>query len=234
MNFTYRKTCITLVILMTVVLSGCGSKSDVTSTSAAVAAGNEGTNSGNHQVSPNVPPESTDTKDILPQSGKNKLEISSTKEAGSESSKDSSNAVKKQGKTADEPAFDPEHPKLCNIALFDAKDNVVKKLGKPIDQYTMDNEDSPLQVYEYQGFTVGFHPSDGVEFIEVSDKDVATGLRGIRVNNYVNNVTKALGKPDSKTDYVISYEAKDGLLKIDIDPITGRVQSIKLFSTKAA
>ncbi|OPA81162.1 hypothetical protein BVG16_02170 [Paenibacillus selenitireducens] len=232
MNFTYRKACIALV-LFTVVLSGCGSKSNEASAPTQVAAANAGSDANSQQGSTDLPTKSTDTKDVLPQSGKNKLEISSSKEAGNAPSKDKSNTPKSQGKKVDEPAFDPEHPKLCNIALFDTKDSVVKKLGKPTDQYTMDNEDSPLQVYEYQGFTVGFHPSHGVEFIEVSDKGIATGLRGIRVNNHADHIIKALGKPNSETEYVISYEAKDGLLKIDIDPMTRLVQSIKLFSTKA-
>jgi|GEM_PF-7008689 len=175
--------------------------------------------------------ESGDPNDAIDQPSKNKIEISSSKDTkNTKDSKDSSKATKKQ----EEPAFDPQNPKLAGIALSESKDKITNKLGKPSDHYKMDDEDAPLEIYEYNGMSIGFNTSNTVEFVEVFQKEVATGLRGIRINQHADQVIKALGKPDRETDYVISYNAKDALLKLDVDPMTHLVQSIKLFQVTKA
>jgi len=175
--------------------------------------------------------EAGDPNDAIDQPSKKKLEISSTKDSkDSKDTKDSS----KNAKKPEEPAFDPQNPKLAGISLSESKEKITNKLGKPAEQYKMDDEDAPLEVYEYNGLSIGFNASNTVEFIEVYQKEVATGLRGIRVNQHADQVIKALGKPDRETDYVISYNAKDALLKLDVDPSTHLLQSIKLFQVTKA
>lgn len=151
---------------------------------------------------------------------KKPIEISSTKPK-----KTGNTSVQKEG------PFDPQSPQLANIAMTDSKKRVLNLLGEPLDQYTMQDDDGPIEVLLYNGISVGFHPQKGIIFIEVSKHDIATGLAGIRVEQPVTTVIHALGKPNTETEFMISYEAADALLKMDIDPVTQEVQSIKLFRT---
>lgn len=154
---------------------------------------------------------------------KEPLEISASKDKD-QSAKGEPGTVKKTG----EDSFDPDRPKLGGIALFEKKDAVAKKLGNPVEQYTIEDEPS-MTIYEYDGLHIGFHKDDTVQFIEVSGADIATGLQGLQVGDQEQAAVKALGKPDSDTSFVYSYKAKDSLLKLDIDPKTETILSIKLF-----
>lgn len=40
---------------------------------------------------------------------------------------------------------------------------------------------------------------------------------------------KSLGNPDQDTGYAWSYQAANALLRLDLDPKTGKIQSVKLF-----
>lgn len=149
-------------------------------------------------------------------------------------SKPATNKTSDKPDQAEEPdeKFDPAHPKLLGIALGDKKDAVLKRLGKPVEQFTMEDEKDPVTVFEYDGYAVGFNKSMQVLFVEVSSSDAATGLNGLKVGDKDKDALKALGKADSNTNYVLSYKTDDVLLKLDIDPQTHVIQSIKLFADK--
>jgi len=173
----------------------------------------------------------------IPNSDGEAPEANATTKGASKANADSKPA---SGKTSDKPdkaeqpddKFDPAHPKLLGIALGDKKDTVVKKLGKPVEQFTMEDEKDPVTVFEYDGYAVGFNKSMQVLFVEVSSSDTATGLSGLKVGDKDKDALKALGKADSNTNYVLSYKADAVLLKLDIDPQTHVIQSIKLFADK--
>jgi hypothetical protein len=40
---------------------------------------------------------------------------------------------------------------------------------------------------------------------------------------------KALGKPDSQSSYLLTYKTANSLLKLDLDPESREILSIKLF-----
>ena len=129
-----------------------------------------------------------------------------------------------------EDAWHPESPKLLGIGIGDARSAAVKKLGKPNDAYTLDDEDGELTVEEYAAFALGYTAAGAVKFVEVFDKAAAAGLGGLRVGDNEANAVKKLGKPDTHTSSVLAYEAKGALLKLDLDPRNSRILSIKLFS----
>jgi hypothetical protein len=143
---------------------------------------------------------------------------------GSSSGKQEPAAPKKETK------WDPKAPKLHGISLGESEQEALRKLGTPADSYSIDDGDGEVAVKEYDGFSVGFSSAGKVLFIEVFDKQAEADLNGLRIGDDVNAAIKSLGKPDTHTDSVLAYKAADALLKFDLDPESGKIISIKLFS----
>lgn len=122
-----------------------------------------------------------------------------------------------------------EKPLLMGVAIGDPQDNVAKLHGSPKSTYLMDDAEDPINVYEYDGFHIGFNSLKQVEFIEVTSSGEDPGLNSLRLGQTTAEAAKALGKPDSSTDYVMTYKTKTTVLKLDIDTKSKTVQSIKLF-----
>lgn len=138
--------------------------------------------------------------------------------------------------TADEQAkktfdsYTSQKPVLMGVALAEAKSKVEALHGKPKDQFVMEDEGGSLTVYDYDGFTVGFNANDQVEFVDVTSPDIDPGLNGFKLGQTSDEAVHALGKADSSTEYVLSFKTKTTVLKLDVDPKTKTVQSIKLFA----
>ena len=134
-----------------------------------------------------------------------------------------SQAVKEENK------WDPKSPRLHGIAINDSRTIIESKLGKPSDSYTYDDEDEAITINEYVTFSVGFGKNKKVKFIEVFDRKSVTDLNGLRVGDNESLAVKLLGKPDTHTTSVLIYKAANSLLKLDLDPDTNEIISIKLF-----
>lgn len=128
-----------------------------------------------------------------------------------------------------ESKWDSSSPKLHGIGVGDAQGATERKLGKPVDNYAIEDENETLTIHEYNGFSIGYGKDKAVRFIEVFSSDTATGLNGLRIGDTENAAIKALGKPDTHTASVISYKAAGALLKLDMDPDKDEIISIKLF-----
>jgi hypothetical protein len=129
-------------------------------------------------------------------------------------------------------AFDgytAEKPLLMGVAIGDTKDRTVTLHGSPTGSYTMEDGDDPITVSEYEGFYVGYNKKQLVEFVEIADASVDPGLNGLQLGQSTSVALNALGKPDASTDYVLTYKTKGTVLKLDVDPKTKSVQSIKMF-----
>lgn len=136
-------------------------------------------------------------------------------------------------KTAQPPAveaYSVKKPTLMGISLTDTITTVTQKLGKPTDDYSMDDEDDPILVYEYNGFLIGFNKVRNVQFVEITTNDVDPGLNGLKLGQNVKDAVQALGKPDTNNKYALSYKNGGTILKLDIDPTTQNILSIKLFA----
>lgn len=127
------------------------------------------------------------------------------------------------------PAFNAKQPKIMGLAIGELQEEVLTQYGKPIESYIMDDPTEPLTVYTYEGFSIGFNSSKEIQFIDVSSVKINPGLNGIRLGQTSAQALEALGKPDKNTSYVVSYNTKTAILKLDIDPKTKTIQSIKLF-----
>jgi hypothetical protein len=146
-----------------------------------------------------------------------------------ETSSDTKPPENKPGTAAVE-AYNAKKPSLMGIRLTDTKTAVKKKFDDPVSEFEMDDEQDSVTVCEYEGFSVGFNAAGTVEFIEITSKDVNPGLNGLRLGQKVKDAESALGKPDTNTTYAMHYKADGTILKLDIDPKTESIQSIKLFA----
>jgi len=118
---------------------------------------------------------------------------------------------------------------LMQLTLNDHQSKVVKLYGMPTDQFEM-NDGEKLTVYDYGSFLVGFDPGKRVKFVNVSSAEADPGLSGLRLGSTVKEALNILGKPSQQTDYVLNYSKNGVVLKLDIDPQTKTVLSIKLFA----
>lgn len=128
-----------------------------------------------------------------------------------------------------ESKWDSSSPKLHGIGIGDAQAATERKLGKPADKYSYEDENETLTIHEYKGFSIGYGKDKAVRFIEVFDGETVTDLNGLRIGDTENAAIKALGKPDTHTASVLSYKAAGALLKLDLDPDKNEIISIKLF-----
>ncbi|TVY08327.1 DUF4309 domain-containing protein [Paenibacillus cremeus] len=121
-------------------------------------------------------------------------------------------------------------PTLLGLTLKTDLSEIKAKLGEPKDTFVMDDDADPITVYNYSDFQVGFNKQNQLQFVDVRSHDIDPGLNGLKLGDPVADVTKALGKPDGNTSLVLTYKASGALLKLDIDPKTQKVNSIKLFA----
>ncbi|BFH15328.1 DNA uptake lipoprotein [Paenibacillus melissococcoides] len=129
---------------------------------------------------------------------------------------------------AEEAEFNRKQPKLKGIGLSDSEEQVRQLWGTPVSQFVMDDEE-PIHVLEYDGFSFGCHDDEKVVFVEVSGDGLSTGIKGLHIGGKSDAAVKALGKPDQDTGYAWSYQAASALLRLDLDPKSGKIQSVKLF-----
>lgn|GEM_PF-1701782 len=158
-----------------------------------------------------------------------------TTEADTKEATNASNAnaagTKTKTKTTPDAKWDKTKPALAGISLGEQQADVKKKKGTPLDSYNQENEDASLEIYEFDGYTVGFGPGmQGTLFVEIYSGKVNSGLSGLRVGDKEDQAVKALGKPASQTPYLLSYETKQGLLKLDLDPDSHEIVTMKLFA----
>lgn len=214
-----------MVIAVTVSSAGCGKdepaaaqKSDPTASALASAASfTPGPSS-----SPSSPSGSPDA------AGQDKAAAvtNNVQQAGNEGKSNPQSSAKPKI------TFDPysvDKPQLMGVAIGEAADKTIQLHGSPSSTYVMEDSEDPITVYEYDGFNVGYNAKKLVEFVEIVKADADPGLNGLRIGQTTADAVKALGKPDSSTDYVITYKTKETILKLDVDTKSKTIQSIKLF-----
>jgi len=127
-----------------------------------------------------------------------------------------------------EGAFDPLHPTLMGVSIGAAADAATKRFGEPTETYPLPDDEVDASVLAYPGFAIGVR--DGkVLFVEVSTRSVNPGLNGLRLGDSRDDAFAKLGEPSADSEFVVSYVANGSVLKLDLDPETGKIHSIKLF-----
>lgn len=213
MKYAWKKSV--LVITLTVSLAGCSLTS---------------ANSEDEQVVGNDP---LATGQINTSNGGPNLSVNSNADwnGGTTDNEtlEATGAAKPKPKLSD-PKWDKAKPTLAGIALGLLKSDIKKKLGDPSDSYAQEGDAGSIDIFEYDGLSIGFGSANqGVLFIEVYAPEVVTGLNGLVVGNSEETAVKAIGKPDSQSSYLLTYKTTNSLLKLDLDPDSHEILSIKLF-----
>ncbi|WP_168120622.1 hypothetical protein [Paenibacillus sp. HB172176] len=127
-------------------------------------------------------------------------------------------------------AWNASLPKLSGISMLDTSSSVIAEYGSEKDSYMLGEEPLQVKVLEYEGISIGFDNQNSVQFIEVYSDQIPAGLNGLKIGDSPDDAYSLLGKPDTQTEYLLTYQAEGALLKLDIDPGSNRIISIKLLS----
>lgn len=221
-----QAAALTALMALTISSTGCGSDKAATNTGKPGVSSPSPSQSAAASASATA---ATVNGESPTPSGQEKLAAATNNvsQAGAE------NKVTPSGTAKPKKVFDPysiDKPLLMGIAIGESMDDALKLHGNPNSTYVMEDPDAPLTVHEYDDFNVGYNKKRLAEFVEVSKPDVDSGLNGLRLGQTTAEAAKALGKPDSSTDYVMTYKTKQTILKLDVDTKNKTIQSIKLFS----
>lgn len=222
MNHRSRNLAVVLLLASAVALSGCEEK-----TSPDVLAQPTPTSASATPAPAQTPK--------APEDGKNDLSISS--DQGNENVQPEPEATPKPTATPtvsdiEEPKlshYTTAEPRLLGVSLEDDKPTVLRLLGEPADKFVMEDEASPITVYGYDGSMIGFDDKDRVVFVSVNEGSVDPGLNGVRVGSTSDECHRLLGEPDQGSEFVLSYRSAGAVLKLDVDPNSEVIHSIKLF-----
>lgn len=167
--------------------------------------------------------------------------------AGAESmvSSVSANKIESQGSSlsskADSPgilsdaSFRPEAPSLAGLTFGTSDDKVLDLYGLSDDSYLLpgDTDNESVRIWQYSGFAVGLNTGNKVVYVEINSAEARSGIEGLVVGMDGAQAAQLLGADISGTSNVISVQAAGGSLKVDLDPDSRTVLSIKLISNDA-
>jgi hypothetical protein len=125
-------------------------------------------------------------------------------------------------------AFDPNLLRLMGLALGQSSQDVSRKFGSPAETFELPENDLDASVLVYPGFMVGIL-NEKILFIEVNTRSVNPGLNGLRLGDSSESIDDLLGHPATITPFLITYKSEGAILKLDIDPQTQKIHSMKLF-----
>ena len=124
-------------------------------------------------------------------------------------------------------APDDPRPSLNGIALGTSIHEAARRFGAPLDRYTLPDGSRIVEMNEYGGFTVGFADGKAV-YVEVYSPEVPTGIHGLAVGGSAEDAVRAIGAVIDPFSNVLVAEVEGGILKVDLDPETRKVISVRL------
>lgn len=139
---------------------------------------------------------------------------------------------KKEEVIAPEPAFNSASPSLAGILLDASEKDVYTRFGLPIATYDLPGEMQPIEIWEYDGFSIGLNSDHAVVYVEIISNKVNTGILGLSNGMNGSQAAQLLGVPSDAQTNVITVEVKGGWFKLDLDPDSQTVLSMKLLSKK--
>jgi hypothetical protein len=131
---------------------------------------------------------------------------------------------------AEASSFQPEFPSLGGIKLGASDKDVFAKYGLPIDTYPLPGDKQSIEIWEYNGFSIGLDPNNAVVYIEITSAEVNTGIQGLSNGMNGKQAAQLLGVPDDDLTNVLTLEVTGGWFKLDLDPDNKNVLSMKLLS----
>jgi hypothetical protein len=128
--------------------------------------------------------------------------------------------------------FQPDLPSLARICLGVSDKVVVQLYGLPAGTYPLPSEKQSVDIWEYAGFSIGLNTNNRVVYIEITSSDVDTGIEGLLSGMNGAQAAQILGVDDDTDTNVLAVEVTGGWFKIDLDPETRQVMSLKLLSNE--
>jgi hypothetical protein len=126
--------------------------------------------------------------------------------------------------------FQPNSPSLAGISLGDSDKDVVKHYGLPAGTYPLPGDKQTVDIWEYAGFSIGLNTSNQVVYVEITSPDVDSGIKGLLSGMKGAQAAQILGVENDEHTNVLAAEVTGGWFKIDLDPETRQVLSLKLLS----
>ncbi|MFS0837658.1 hypothetical protein [Paenibacillus sp. 1P03SA] len=213
-NKLRRAAMIGLLISVLPAAAGCEAVHTFWGKEPAGSSANQAQSDGNAQPSPSGAAGQTPVPD---------------RPAAVSSNENTEGPVKAKPVVTPENTYRASNPALMGVTLGTPKDEVLNLFGKAKNMFVMDEDPQSVTVYEYGSFSVGFNVFDRLEFVQIQSADIDPGLGGLRLGQSADEAANVLGKPDNRTDYVLTYKARNTVLKLDLDPESHVIQSIKLF-----
>ncbi|MFC5702814.1 hypothetical protein ACFPVX_16050 [Cohnella faecalis] len=127
-------------------------------------------------------------------------------------------------------SFSSSDPELAAIRLSETEASVTKKLGLPAESFTLPGDKTSTEMWEYDGITVGFGHDHRIVYVEVTSSEIATGIQGLQLGTTAKKAAHALGLDVPQRSNVLTAEIAGGSLKLDLDPDSRTVISIKLIA----
>jgi hypothetical protein len=131
---------------------------------------------------------------------------------------------------APEPSFNTAYPSLAGISLGASEKDVVNRFGLPADTYDLPGEKLSIEIWEYEGFSIGLNADHSVVYIEIISDNVNTGFQGLRSGMSGSQAAQLLGVASDAQTNVLTLEVTGGWIKLDLDPDSHVVLSLKLLS----
>ncbi|MFC4600018.1 hypothetical protein [Cohnella hongkongensis] len=132
--------------------------------------------------------------------------------------------------TSAKPAFQAKAPSLAYLKLGATDQEVVRRYGLPEETYPLPGEAETIEIWEYAGLSVGLNEQDRVVYIEIGSRQADTGIQDLYYGMKGAKAAEVLGIPGDEQTNVLALEVQGGWLKIDLDPDTQNVLSLKLLN----
>jgi len=228
---TRLKIC--ALILLSFSLASCNSSAEVPHSSGAITSPSPTTVSpeANSPARPSSKPETGASKEppLKEEPSQQPLDVQpSTSTPTVETS-----TIQSQSKPPTKPAehaFETQSPSLAGLKLGASDKEIVKHYGVPDDSYPLPGDSSTVNIWEYDGLAIGLNERDKVVYIEITSSKVSTGVQGLSYGMDGAKAADLLGIPAGTQTNVLALEVTGGWLKVDLDPDSRKVLSIKLLN----
>ncbi len=136
------------------------------------------------------------------------------------------------GTVVQETPFDSGHPMLNGIGFDDTIGSIEQRFGRTEARYELPGDQATIDMREYPGFAVGFDGNGNVVYVELTSSEAPTGITGLKLGMPGQEAAELLEILDHPGSHVLTMDLSEGWLKLDLDPDTHEVLSIKLIGSE--
>ncbi|MDG0790098.1 hypothetical protein OMP38_03945 [Cohnella ginsengisoli] len=125
-----------------------------------------------------------------------------------------------------------QNPRLGGISLGMTLADAEAEIGGPAgDSYTLTEAGHTVELREYGGLTIGVDSSEHVVYVEISSASVSSGLPNVEVGSPTADAARSLSLKAVPSSSSMTSDVEGGILRLDLDPVTDEVVTIKLIGS---